>query len=150
MFFLKNLFQKKEMDDQRIKKIFNKIFLLAENVENEIPVATILTDQTYKIIAIGENETNKTLNPLAHAEMNITKYLRREKKFFLFVNLEPCVMCYHFLKEFDVKIFFIDRNYRFGILNLIDADLIQYDYRSNETIALLKKFYGGENLRIKK
>jgi len=68
--------------------------------EDEVPVgAVIYNSNTGEIISTAYNETEKTKNPLAHAEILAiqkaceTLGVKRLNGYSLFVTLEPCVMC---------------------------------------------------------
>ncbi len=68
--------------------------------EDEVPVgAVIYNSNTGEIISTAYNETEKTKNPLAHAEILAiqkaceTLNTKRLNGYSLFVTLEPCVMC---------------------------------------------------------
>lgn len=67
---------------------------------DEVPVgAVVFHSQTGEIIATACNQTEKTSNPAAHAELiAIQKACRKLKVkrltgYSLFVTLEPCAMC---------------------------------------------------------
>ena len=68
--------------------------------ENEVPVGSVIYNSTTgEIISTAHNETEKTKNPLAHAEILAilraceTLGVKRLNGYSLFVTLEPCVMC---------------------------------------------------------
>lgn len=71
--------------------------------KNEVPVGAVIVDKNGNIIAKAHNLSEKSGNPLKHAEMIVLekalKKVDKEKKhdrlkgFSLFVTLEPCAMC---------------------------------------------------------
>lgn len=142
-------------------------------LNNETPVACILVSRsTGKILGIGYNDTNRSLNGSRHAEfiaidkiisMFIPEHERSNhsyiQKFFadisLYVTVEPCIMCASALKQIGIHdVVFGCGNDRFGgngtILS-VHKDSINAPYQSyggilrTEAIQLLRNFYIQEN-----
>ena len=82
--------------------IFKTAYALAQKAAqlDEVPVgAVIFNTETKEIIASAYNQTEKTKNPLAHAELLCIHEacqklgVKRLTGYSLFVTLEPCTMC---------------------------------------------------------
>ncbi|CCE82199.1 Piso0_001912 [Millerozyma farinosa CBS 7064] len=140
-------------------------------LSNETPVACILVEDD-KVIAVGYNGTNKTLNGTRHAEFEAIdqalRYFAENKrhavgehivkefeKVTLYVTVEPCIMCASALRQIGIKrVVFGCANERFGgngtILKVHQEGPGQ-PYNSfggvlrTESIQLLRNFYIQEN-----
>lgn len=70
---------------------------------NEVPVGAVVVDQTGRIIARGYNKVEKMFTQAAHAEMQVLQRACKKignwrgQGFWLYVTLEPCSMCMHFI-----------------------------------------------------
>lgn len=140
-------------------------------LSNETPVACILAEDD-KVIAVGYNGTNKTLNGTRHAEFEaIDQALRyfdankrhavgedvvkEFKNVTLYVTVEPCIMCASALRQIGLKkVVFGCANERFGGNGTIlkvhqDGPGQPYDsfggILRTESIQLLRNFYIQEN-----
>lgn len=143
---------------------------------NETPVACIMVDiSTDKVISVGYNGTNDTLNGTRHAEFIAIDYILENyipqdkrgdsefiRRFFLnvvlYVTVEPCVMCASALKQIGIRrTVYGCGNDRFGgngtviYVNQDDVDDGKGNYPSfggilrTEAIQLLRNFYIQEN-----
>ena len=141
---------------------------------DETPVACVfVSEKTDRIVSMGHNDTNRSLNGTRHAELmaidrileDIVPYERRGDISFiesifseltLYVTVEPCIMCASAIKQLGIKkVVYGCPNDRFGgngtVLS-IHQDHINRDYQSyggilrTEAIQLLRNFYIQENL----
>lgn len=143
----------------------------------ETPVACIFVNKlTDQIVAYGMNDTNNSLNGIAHAEFMAieqikSKFPNDHKGFaefcsncIVYVTVEPCIMCASALKQLHIhKIYYGCGNDRFGgngtVLSInnnistlgYDGSIFQQKsipglYR-REAIMLLRYFYVKENKR---
>ncbi|KAK6204430.1 cytidine deaminase-like protein [Scheffersomyces amazonensis] len=131
---------------------------------NETPVACILVNKsTGKIISIGYNYTNASLNGTKHAEFIAVKRLMENdhqinfQDIIMYVTVEPCIMCASFLRQLGInQVIYGCSNDRFGgngtVLSIHnDKKLIGNTYKSiggimrTEAIQLLRNFYIQEN-----
>lgn len=129
---------------------------------NETPVACVLIDRNSdKIISIGYNYTNISLNGTKHAEFIAMKRLVDDgydlSKVIMYVTVEPCIMCASFLRQVGIgEVYFGCGNDRFGgngtVLSIHkDSNLLHPNYPSyggimrTEAIHLLRNFYIQEN-----
>lgn len=143
---------------------------------NETPVACVMVDDsTSKVVSVGYNGTNDTLNGTRHAEFIAIDYILENyipqdkqgdinyiKAFFnnvvLYVTVEPCVMCASALKQMGIKrVVYGCGNDRFGgngtvlYVNQDNIDSGTGNYPSyggilrTEAIQLLRNFYIQEN-----
>lgn len=130
---------------------------------NETPVACLIKDEvTDKILSIGYNFTNISLNGTQHAELIAVKRLIDDpsinfKNLVLYVTVEPCIMCASFLRQCGIgKVIYGCGNDRFGgngtVLSIhLDKNLLDDPYPSfggimrTEGIQLLRNFYIQEN-----
>lgn len=143
-------------------------------VFNETPVACIFTQtSTGKVLALGYNDTNRSLNGTRHAEFMaldhiMSHHIPQDKKtnsdylhtFFadvtLYVTVEPCIMCASALKQVGIgRVIYGCGNDRFGgngtVLAINRDDIPPQNYPSfggilrTEAIQLLRNFYTQEN-----
>ncbi|CAI5756744.1 unnamed protein product [Candida verbasci] len=130
-------------------------------LNNETPVACIIKDiKTNKIISIGYNYTNKSLNGTQHAEFIALQRFKNKNinynDLVLYVTVEPCIMCASYLRQLRIrKVYFGCGNDRFGgngtILSIHSDNLLNSTYQSicgicrTEAIQLLRNFYIQEN-----
>lgn len=145
--------------------------------KGETPVACIFVDKiTNQIVAYGMNDTNNSLNGIAHAEFMAIEQIKlrfpNDHKGFaefcsnciVYVTVEPCIMCASALKQLRIhKIYYGCGNDRFGgngtVLSInnnmstlgYDGSVFQQKsipglYR-REAIMLLRYFYVKENKR---
>ncbi|EGV65836.1 tRNA(adenine34) deaminase [Yamadazyma tenuis] len=143
---------------------------------NETPVACIMVDKNIqKVLSVGYNGTNDTLNGTRHAEFIaidsiFDQFIPKEKhgdaeyvrSFFsnviLYVTVEPCVMCASALKQIGIKrAVYGCGNDRFGgngtVLKINDDEIDgrRGNYKSyggvlrSEAVQLLRNFYIQEN-----
>lgn len=148
----------------------------------EIPVGCVFSRQSLsptvmpvsdadvrgEVVVTGFNETNKTRNGTAHAELvamnrlismigaeNAQNLLSESE---LYVTCEPCIMCAAALKRMKIrKVYFGCRNDRFGgngsILQVHKATCSSAGYAiecglmESEAIELFQRFYESENRR---
>jgi tRNA-specific adenosine deaminase 2 len=123
-------------------------------------IPELLDLQHGEIIARGHNQTNKTRDATSHAEfIALEEILRRklntqdDEILVLYVTCEPCVMCTYALILAGIKIVvFGCSNERFGgcgstlDVHQIDKGLTCVSgILKDEAVAILKKFYDGEN-----
>lgn len=140
-------------------------------LSNETPVACILVEDD-KVIAVGYNGTNKTLNGTRHAEFEAIdqalRYFHANKRHSvgkdvvkefenvtLYVTVEPCIMCASALRQIGLKkVVFGCANERFGgngtILKVHQEGPGElYDsfggILRTESVQLLRNFYIQEN-----
>lgn len=129
---------------------------------NEVPVTALLVDnRTGEILHRAHNMTNISLNGTSHAEFQIYNHLLHKsphdhlqiwKNATLYVTVEPCIMCASLLDQLGIScVVFGCPNVRFGG----NGSVFNVNYNSNykiipgvghkEAIALLRRFYVGEN-----
>lgn len=129
----------------------------------ETPVACVVVDdRTNRVVLIGYNYTNVSLNGSKHAEFIALERLPRDslgrlmKEYTLFVTVEPCIMCASYLRQLGVtRVVYGAGNDRFGgngtVLAIHSSDLPCSNYPSyggicrTEGIQLLRNFYVQEN-----
>ncbi|CAI4227737.1 unnamed protein product [Auanema sp. JU1783] len=152
------------MDNNYDDKFMERAFALAEEAlkDNEVPVGCVFVHDG-KEVGFGQNETNRTHNPTAHAEMNAIRQMEELIPNFrdilpeleLYVTLEPCIMCASALYELGIrKIVYGAENDRFGGIRSV-GNAGRYGYADNikiinlvqadRSIDLLKQFYANEN-----
>ncbi|CAH2355500.1 tRNA-specific adenosine deaminase subunit Tad2p [[Candida] railenensis] len=126
---------------------------------NETPVACILVSKkSSKVISIGYNDTNRSLNGTRHAEFIAIDYIldNVEDTFpvddlILYVTVEPCIMCASALKQVGIQcVVYGCGNDRFGgngtVLSLHENNYgIIPGILRTEAIQLLRNFYIQEN-----
>lgn len=128
------------------KKAFDK---------NEMPIGAVVVCNG-KIISRGHNTKEIDNNPIGHAEINaIVKACKKRNDWrlndcLLFVNVEPCLMCYGLIYETRIrKIYCSLKNNKFNDLvsKFASSDncIIEYGLLENESKQLLKDFF--EKLR---
>lgn len=141
-------------------KIMTKALFVAYKalINSETPVGCIVLDDDNKIVSIGYNLTNRSLNGTKHAEFVAFERLKNENSSFLknltvYVTVEPCIMCASLLRQLGIKkVIYGCRNDRFGgngtILSINKSSfLLNDDYLSyggimrTESIQLLRIFY---------
>ncbi|KAI5960674.1 TAD2 [Candida pseudojiufengensis] len=127
-------------------------------LNNETPVSCIVVKDD-KILSIGYNYTNISLNGTKHAEFLALEKLKdyNYKDLTLYVTVEPCIMCASYLRQLGIgKVYYGCGNDRFGgngtILSIHkDPNLPNDTYESIggicrvEAIQLLRNFYIQEN-----
>lgn len=144
-------------------------------LQGETPVAcTFVSNTTGKVIAVGSNDTNGSLNGTRHAEFVAIEQVMNEKIPFskrddlqyikdvfnditVYVTVEPCIMCALALRQLGInRVVFGCANERFGgngTVLLVNKDDIGPDreYLSyggilrTEAVQLLRNFYIQEN-----
>lgn len=143
-------------------------------VFNETPVACIFTENTTgEVLAIGYNDTNRSLNGTRHAEFMAMEHIMNThlqehergspeavRKLFanitLYVTVEPCIMCASALKQIGIgKVVYGCGNDRFGgngtVLSIHQDSIPPDSYASyggvlrTEAVQLLRNFYVQEN-----
>lgn len=74
---------------------------LARLENKEVPVIACAVSLDHKLIAISTSKTITNCDPTAHAEIELIRYLAKLYKnhrlpsgISIYVNLEPCFMCY--------------------------------------------------------
>lgn len=130
---------------------------------NETPVACIVKDKnTNKVVSIGYNYTNTSLNGTKHAEFIALERFTGKSDFnfkdlILYVTVEPCIMCASYLRQLGIgKVYYGCGNDRFGGTGTVlsvhnDPNLLDDPYESiggimrTEAIQLLRNFYIQEN-----
>lgn len=155
--------------------LINRVFHLAKEALNlgEVPVGCVLalkhsTSDTFLVLGEGKNETNATKNATRHAELVAIdgvllwckengfqgKHTQIFRRLFLYVNVEPCVMCAGALAVLNLdNIIFGCRNERFGgfgsVLNVPENlnyfPTVVEGVQSEESVDLLKQFYSQIN-----
>ncbi|XP_040570421.1 tRNA-specific adenosine deaminase 2 [Lepeophtheirus salmonis] len=123
----------------------------------EVPVGCVFVRNNKEIVAQGRNEVNATRNATRHAELVAidTVDLSDASDLYLYVNVEPCIMCASALQQLNIKkIFFGCYNERFGgcgsVIDIfkIFSHLkipIQGGFQEERAVSLLKEFYNQEN-----
>lgn len=143
-------------------------------VFNETPVACIFVhDASGEVLALGHNDTNRSLNGTRHAEfmaldLLISQHIPADKKtdqkylrdYFadvtLYVTVEPCIMCASALKQIGIgRVIYGCGNDRFGgngtVLRINDDVILPRNYPAyggilrTEAVQLLRNFYTQEN-----
>ena len=77
--------------------------------KNEVPIAAIIYNKKANKYFVSYNKTNKTKDPLMHAEIIVIKKMAKYLKDWrlndceLFVTIEPCNMCKEIIKECRIK-----------------------------------------------
>lgn len=72
---------------------------LKAQAEDEVPVGAVLVDAQQRVLARARNQTIKTCDPSAHAEMTVLRKAARKLGNYrllsttLYATIEPCVMC---------------------------------------------------------
>lgn len=138
---------------------------------NEVPVGCIIVDDNGSVIASAHNQTNITKNATKHCEIICIEYLASKcniyqlSNCYLYVTVEPCVMCASALKITNIKkVFYGCSNTKFGgngsvySLNIKDTlgfplECFSFSYPSIKiggkyeqlAIKLLKSFYESGN-----
>lgn len=130
----------------------------------EVPVGCIFVYKN-EILAVGRNTVNETRNATRHAEMNcideVNDYCKINKlsldevfsQIFVYVTVEPCIMCAAALYDLKVKsIIFGCKNDRFGgqtvfnVASVLKTNTeVKGGFRAEEAMNLLKEFYKGTN-----
>lgn len=133
-------------------------------LKKEVPVGCVFVHDSGEVLAVGANETNRSLNGTLHAEfVAIKKILQyHEASVFhetsLFVTVEPCIMCASALRQLGIKhVVFGCGNDKFGgcgsVFSMHDdawkTDIAAYPVTPGilrkEAIMLLRRFYLLEN-----
>ena len=137
---------------------------------NEVPVGCVIIENNEKVIASAHNQTNITKNATKHCEIICMEYLAKHNIYelsncYLYVTVEPCVMCASALKITNIKkVFYGCSNTKFGgngsvySLNIKDTlgfplECFSFSYPSIKiggkfeelAINLLKSFYESGN-----
>ena len=88
---------------------------------NEVPVGCVIVRDNEIVIASAHNQTNITKNATKHCEIICIEYLGSERNIYslsdcyLYVTVEPCIMCASALKIVNVKkVFYGCSNTKFG------------------------------------
>lgn len=135
----------------------------------EVPVGCIFVHNN-EIIATGSNRVSETKNATQHAELVAVEmtiaYCKqhdiKQQRLFqdttVYVTVEPCIMCAAALRIMEIgRVVFGCSNDRFGgcgsVLNVASDSLNNFSKpftfisgaMKDESIALLKDFYKGEN-----
>ncbi|CUM67256.1 uncharacterized protein PRCAT00004949001 [Priceomyces carsonii] len=151
------------------------LFLAFKALMNkETPVSCVFVSKsTNKVISVGYNGTNDSLNGTRHAELIAIDYILENyiptdyqgdieyiKQYFLdivlYVTVEPCIMCASALRQIGIsKVIFGCGNDRFGgngtVLSINRDPALDAPYQSiggilrTEAIMLLRNFYIQEN-----
>ncbi|ETO26286.1 hypothetical protein RFI_10853 [Reticulomyxa filosa] len=144
-------------------------------IHNEVPVGCVIVHNNETIIAKAHNQTNVTKNGTKHCEIiSIHEIIQHKKcnlhECVLYVTVEPCIMCAAALSLIGIqKVFYGCQNNKFGgngsvfTINLFNHLKPEYNsfqvglpqnatpyssvggFRSEEAIAMLKKFYDTGN-----
>lgn len=124
---------------------------------NETPVACILVESSSKkVLSIGYNDTNRSLNGTRHGEFIAVDSLLEnhpgDSDITVYVTVEPCIMCASALKQISrIKtVVFGCGNDRFGgngtVLRIQEDSYESYPgVLRLEAIQLLRNFYIQEN-----
>ena len=148
-------------------------FSLAEEalLAGEVPVGCVFVDQSqYSIIASGRNRVNETRNATRHAELvalddafarcAISRTCHCLAGVEVYVTVEPCVMCAGALRALGAaRVVYGAANERFGgcgsVLDIAAESrfspaaggvlAVEGGVMGEEAVALLKRFYVGEN-----
>lgn len=93
----------------------------------EVPVGSVIIDETGKVIASAYNQVISRHDPTAHAEINAIREACRLIKNYrlnemiLFVTLEPCLMCANAIAESRIKrVVYGASDYQEGTFNSAD------------------------------
>ena len=88
---------------------------------NEVPVGCVIVENNKRIIASSHNQTNITKNATKHCEIVCIQQLASQKQIYelsncyLYVTVEPCIMCASALKIVKIKkVFYACANTKFG------------------------------------
>ena len=88
---------------------------------DEVPVGCVIVENNKIIIASAHNQTNKFKNATKHCEIICIQYLSKHKNIrnlsncYLYVTVEPCIMCASALKIMNIKkVFYGCCNNKFG------------------------------------
>lgn len=121
------------------------------NKKNEMPVGAVIVLDG-KIIARAHNTKEKTKKPTDHAEIKaILKACKVKKDWrlddcLLFVNLEPCLMCYGLILETRIKKVYCslknNKNYEhLSKLVKSNSGTTEYGLLEEESKELLSEFF---------
>jgi tRNA(adenine34) deaminase len=123
--------------------------------KGEIPVGCVIVEKE-KIVARGYNKSEKTKNPLKHAEMiAIEKACKKKRSKYLkdctiYVTSEPCVMCAGAIAQAKIKkIIYLLDNEKFGFTKQLKTTGFIMNHKikteklisNNEVLDLMKKFF---------
>lgn len=130
---------------------------------DEIPIGALIVDQDNNIIGQGYNKTEKLNNQFSHAEIiaiqEATKYKNdwRLDNCILYVNLEPCMMCFGLIHLSRIKkVIYAAKSNLFSVEILHNKPyanhtcLIEKGRGEEESIQLLKKFFQEKRIQQKK
>ena len=88
---------------------------------NEVPVGCVIVKNNETVIASAHNQTNITKNATRHCEIICIEYLASKHNIYelsdcyLYVTVEPCIMCASALKIINIKkVFYGCSNTKFG------------------------------------
>lgn len=130
----------------------------------EVPVGCVFVVDG-AIVAESRNSVNVSRNPTRHAEVNcidhVIEYCKTNnieyqdyfKKIYVYVTVEPCIMCAAALNNLNVKeVVYGCANDRFGGKTVLDvSQMYESSYAvtgnlmAEEAMVLLKEFYKGTN-----
>ena len=125
------------------------------NKKNEIPVGCIIAEKN-QIISKAYNRTEKSRNPIKHAEIIAIEKACKKKKSknlngcVIYTTIEPCVMCAGAIAQAKIsKIIYLLENDKFGFTKHLKCPEIIMNHKlkiekleDNEQIAeMLKNFF---------
>jgi tRNA(adenine34) deaminase len=125
--------------------------------ENEIPVGAVLV-KNGKLIAQSHNQSIRTNDPTAHAEIQLLRKAGEKQKNYrligstIYVTLEPCTMCFGAMVHARIeRIVFGASDFKTGVcgscINLNKENFFNHKISitggvlENESIELLKLFF---------
>jgi len=135
----------KQLDKERLMELAYSEALKAYK-EDEVPVGAILVDKNLNVIAKGHNKKESKNNSLYHAEVITinnaikklnTKYLN---DYYLFVTLEPCLMCTGYIINSRIKkVFYATSDPKSGsIKSLLNIKSIKTNHHLDYEEGILK------------
>lgn len=138
------------------KKVLDLLLKNAEKAykKGEIPVSSVILDQSGKVVSYSSNDRQRKCNVLGHAEVNAI--LKAEKNirdwrldgYSLIVTLEPCNMCTAIIKEcrLDKVYYFLpkkndDNSWE---ININKEQITNYEEYTSKFKQLLTDFFNNK------
>ena len=131
------------MNDKLYNICINKAKLAKRR--GEVPIAAIIYHKKNNKYFVAHNKTNKTKDPLMHAEIivikKMAKYLKnwRLNECEMFVTIEPCNMCKAIIKESRIsKVYY---GYKSNYYNNNTNNIEYINIEKKENVEIIKTFF---------
>lgn len=135
-----------------------KALLLAHKafLKEEVPIGALVIDESGIIVGRGYNKIEKNASQIGHAEMLAIAQATKKKKnwrlneCWIYVTLEPCMMCYGLIRlsrfagliyAAPSPLFGVFSNNRALLESAEKEILIRQGLKEAESIAILKMFF---------